>query len=71
MSSEQVMKTPPFFINLIKGYVMTSFKYNTQTSFPSLVSIGNGQNSLPVQLKLGKRLLNPPEKSNISNKNSK
>ena len=48
-----------------------SFKYNKQRSFPFVPSTGNEQNSFPVQLKFGKRLLNPPVRNivDISNCN--
>ena len=50
---------PPFFISLRKAEVIMNFKFNSVIAFPSTFS-GNGQNSLPIQLKFGNLLLDPP-----------
>ena len=42
---------------------MINFKFKSVIAFPS-TSSGNGQNSLPVQLKFGNLLLDPPRQRN-------
>ena len=59
MSSEHVMKTPPYFISLANGEVIINFKSRIERLLPSH-SMGKGQKSFPTQLQFGSRLLKPP-----------
>ena len=61
MSSEAQMNRPPFFISLMKGEVIIIFKFKIDVAFP-FISSGRGQNSFPMQLRLGSLLLFPPFK---------
>lgn len=59
MSSDAQINIPPFFISLKKGEVRIIFKFRIVIAFPS-ISSGKGQKSLPVQLRFGNLLLDPP-----------
>ena len=61
ISSDPVMKIPPWFMYLTKGLVKISFKFKMHKVPPFFDSIGKGQKSFPVQLEEGSRLLNPPK----------
>lgn len=59
MSSEPATKRPPFVISFTKGDVMINFTLRIEHNLPPH-SMGREQKIFPVQVKLGRRLLDPP-----------